>query len=70
VSLEEIKSAVLAGKVVRWRNGGYRVVFSGRGNRFLIECVFNGSCTSLTWSDGVTMSESPSDFFVEEGGVA
>jgi len=64
VTLEEIKQAVLSDKSVHWKNRSYRVIFSGRGNRFLIECMFNGSCTSLTWSDGVTMSEDPKDFFL------
>ena len=68
MTLSEIKQAVLAGKVVRWRNGAYEVIRDGVGQWFIL-CCLNGSLSSLTWSDGVTMSEKPEDFFVEEGGA-
>lgn len=69
MSLEEIKQAVLAGRVVHWKSGAYEVMRDGVGQWFIV-CRFNGSLSSLTWADGVTMSEKPEDFFVEEGGVA
>lgn len=68
MSLEEIKSAVLAGRVVRWRNGAYEVMRDGVGQWFIL-CRLNGSLSGLTWADGVTMSEDPKDFFVDEGGA-
>jgi hypothetical protein len=68
MKLEEIKAAVLAGRVVHWKSGAYEVMRDGVGQWFIV-CRFNGSLSSLTWSDGVTMSEKPEDFFVEEGGA-
>jgi len=36
---------------------------------FLIECVLNGDCIGLTWTNGVTMNGEEEDFFVAaEGG--
>lgn len=69
MSLSEIKSAVLAGKTVHWKNGAYRVIFDPtRGSviaGFLIECVLNGDCIGLTWTNGVTMNGEESDFFID-----
>ncbi len=71
MTLAEIKAAVLACKTVHWKNGLYQVVCyeSRHGNRFMIECIPNGSLTSLTWADGVTMSEKPEDFFIAHESV-
>ena len=65
MTLQEIKSAVLAGRTVHWKNGAYDVIRDGVGQWFIL-CRFNGSLTSLTWADGVTMSEDPKDFFLGE----
>ena len=67
MTLAEIKSAVLSGRVVHWKSGAYEVIRDRVGQWFIL-CCLNGSLTSLTWTDGVTMSEKPEDFFVEEGG--
>jgi hypothetical protein len=68
MKLNEIKAAVLAGKVVHWKNGAYRVIFDPtRGSvvaGFLIECVLNGDCIGLTWTNGVTMNGEEADFFI------
>lgn len=65
MTLSEIKEAVLSGKTVHWKNGAYRVTYSPRTNSFLIECVLNGDCTGLTWTNGVTMNGEEKDFFIE-----
>ena len=66
MKLQEIKEAVLAGKTVHWKNAGYEVMRDKVGQWFII-CCFNGSLTSLTWADGVTMNEREEDFFLGEG---
>jgi hypothetical protein len=33
---------------------------------FLIECVLNGDCIGLTWTNGVTMNGEEKDFFISE----
>ena len=68
MKLQEIKDAVLAGKTVHWKSGGYEVMRDKVGQWFII-CCFNGSLTSLTWADGVTMNEREEDFFVASKSV-
>ena len=63
MTLAEIKSAVLSGRTVHWKSGAYEVI-RDRVGQWFIRCCFNGSLTGLTWADGVTMSEDPSDFFI------
>lgn len=63
MTLEEIKTAVDAGKTVCWQNGYYKVVKSRLD--YIIKCG-NGSCISLTWADGVTMNGKEADFFIEQ----
>lgn len=65
MTLEEIKSAVEAGKTVFWSNRAYRVLKDSLG-QWLIVCDHNGYCIGLTWRDGVTMNGKPEDFFVEK----
>jgi hypothetical protein len=65
MTLDEIKSAVDAGKVVHWKNYAYRVI-KDRLDRYLILCVLNQDCTGLTHRDGVTMNGKPEDFFVAD----
>ncbi len=64
MNLEEIKKAVEAGRVVRWKNARYRVVKDQLG-QFLIDCD-GGSIVGLTWLDGVTLSGEPADFYIDE----
>ena len=63
MTLQEIKDAVLAGRTVHWKNESYEVTRDKVGQWFIV-CRFNGSLSGLTWSDGVTMSEKPEDFFL------
>jgi len=63
MTLQEIKDAVLAGRTVHWKSKSYEVMRDGVGQWFIV-CRFNGSLSGLTWSDGVTMSEKPEDFFL------
>jgi hypothetical protein len=63
MKLNEIKEAVLAGKVVHWKNGAYRVVCDSIG-QWLIVCPSTKGCWGLTWANGVTMNGDESDFFV------
>ena len=62
MNLQEIKSAVDAGKIVHWANRGYTVI-KDRIGQYLI--VFrDGNAIGLTWRDGVTMNGKPEDFFL------
>lgn len=63
MTLEEIKTVVLAGRTVHWKSDAYEVTRDKVGQWFIV-CRFNGSLSGLTWSDGVTMSEKPEDFFI------
>ena len=65
MTLNEIKSAVEAGRSVHWANDGYKVIKDKLG-RFLIVCLGNDSCWGLTWTDGVTMNENESQFYIGE----
>ena len=65
MTLDEIKSAVDAGKVVHWKNYAYRVIKDKLG-RYLTLCVMNQDCVGLTHRDGVTMNGKPKDFFVAD----
>ena len=69
MTLTEIKSAVLAGKTVHWKNEGYRVIHAPKIGEFLIRFDYNESMTGLTWADGVTMNEREEDFFVASKSV-
>lgn len=63
MTLEEIKSAVLAGKKVHWSNEGYEVV-QDELDQWFIKCNQNSQCIGLTHQDGVTMNGQPADFFI------
>lgn len=62
MTLDEIKTAVRAGKTVIWKNEAYTVQEDKIG-QWLIVCS-NGHCWGLTWADGKTMNERPEDFRV------
>ena len=63
MTLNEIKSAVEAGKVVHWANDGYSVVKDSIG-QFLVIFKYNDSCISLTWQDGKTLNGQESEFYI------
>jgi hypothetical protein len=72
MTLDEIKSAVEAGKTVHWVNEGY-VVCKDLHGRWHTVCLQNDHCIGLTWLDGVTMNGSPEQFYIagcEPTGVA
>jgi len=64
MNLHEIKSAVEAGKSVHWSHDGYSVI-KDKLDRFLIVCHRNDAAWGLTWTDGVTMNESESNFYIK-----
>jgi hypothetical protein len=65
MKLNEIIEAVNKGKIVHWKNEGYRVIKDDQG-QFLIECSHNKNVIGLTWSDGVTLNGEEKDFFITE----
>lgn len=65
MTLEEIKTAVKAGKKVCWASRAYVVECDNIG-QWLIHCVTNDTYIGLTWRDGVTMNGTPERFFVAE----
>lgn len=65
MTLEEIKSAVDAGKKVFWSNEGYEVIKDSIG-QYLIRFIPNNHCIMLTWRDGTTLNGKPEEFFVKE----
>lgn len=62
MTLQEIKAAVRAGKVVHWSNSLYTVIVDSVG-QWLIACD-GGSNTGLTHRDGVTLNGEPHEFYV------
>ena len=66
MKLEEIKTAVLAGKTVHWANSLYEVRYSSKIDEFQVVCTDNDSIIGLTWKDGVTMNGKEDDFYIKE----
>ena len=64
MTLNQIKSAVEAGKSVHWANDGYKVIKDKIG-QFLVIFEPNQSCIGLTWKDGVTLNGKESDFYIK-----
>lgn len=65
MTLDEIKSAIAAGKKVFWKQPNYEVTKDSI-EQYLIICSNNSHAIGLTWQDGVTMNGKPEDFY-EEG---
>lgn len=63
MTLDEIKSAVQAGKTVHWSNNRY-VVVGYKNLGYLIRDIHNDSCIGLTWRDGVTLNGKECDFYI------
>lgn len=63
MTLEEIKQAVLVGKVVHWKTRAYEVR-PGCEGQFNVVCIDNNSTVGLTHIDGATMEEDPEDFYI------
>lgn len=64
MTLQEIKTAVDAGKIVHWSNGAYKVIKCKNG-QYLIDCK-QGNAIGLTWQDGTTLNGKEEDFFITE----
>lgn len=62
MTTNEIKKAVMDGKVVHWSNESYRVVMD-ENYEFLIKHR-NGHCIGLTWADGMTLNGEEEDFYI------
>ena len=65
MTLTEIKSAVMAGKTVNWKQRNY-VVLKDSIDQWLIKCTDNDSCIGLTHRDGLTMNGEEADFYISE----
>lgn len=64
MTLEEIKAAVKAGKVVHWSSEIYVVKADSLFEEWVIVCVLNDNCTGLTHQDGITMNGEPDEFYI------
>ena len=66
MKLEEIKTAVLAGKTVHWANSLYEVRYSSKIDEFQVVCTLNDYTNGLTHRDGVTMNGEEEEFYIKE----
>ena len=64
MTLQEIKSAVDAGKTVHWHNNRYKVIKDRYG--YLTIDVHNESCIGLCRKDTGELIGNPDEFFIEE----
>jgi hypothetical protein len=62
MNIEEIKTAVDAGKKVQWSNPGYLVIKDNKG-QYLIQHT-NGSCIGLTNQDGTVLNGDEQEFSI------
>ena len=62
MTLEEIKTAVRAGKKVCWKSDNY--VVKNNNEHFKITNTSNGYTKGLNHKDGITMSHKEKDFFI------
>lgn len=61
MTLDEIKTAIEAGRTVHWSNSGYSVIKSH--DQYLIRHT-NGHCIGLTWADNTTLNGKEADFYL------
>ena len=64
MNLQEIKTALKAGKKVYWSNKAYEVIQSKFTQEYLIKCHLNDNYIGLTWRDNITMNGKQKDFFI------
>lgn len=66
MTLDEIKQAVDAGKIVHWSNDGYTVEKCGDSiyNYYIVWGHGKGHCIGLTWLDGITLNGQESEFYI------
>lgn len=71
MTLDQIKTAVDAGKQVCWKNEGYRVICDSLG-QYLIVFRPNEYTVGLTNREGYSLNGQPRDFYIleETGEVA
>lgn len=67
MTLEQIKAAVAAGKIVYWCNPNYQVIEDASG-QYIIKCINKGYYIGLTWTDNKTLNGEESEFFVSKLG--
>jgi len=65
MTLDEIKAAVKAGKIVHWANESY-IVTGSEVQGYAIVWVYTGDCIGLTHKDGVTLNGKEEDFYISE----
>lgn len=63
MTIDEIKAAVLAGKIVHWMNEGY-IVTTDKLDQWLIVFTSNKYAIGLTWRDGVSLNGKESEFYI------
>lgn len=64
MTLQEIKQAVLDGKVVCWGNDGYKVIKDNLDQWFIQHS--GGNCIGLTWRNGTTLNGKENEFYIKE----
>lgn len=65
MTLDEIKQAVDAGKVVHWSNCNYQVVKSPNEEYLIQWGRGQGHFIGLTWKDGKTLNGLESEFYID-----
>ena len=65
MTLQEIKSAVDAGKTVHWHNSRYKVIKDRYGDYLTID-VYNEACIGLCRKDTGELIGNPDEFYIEE----
>ncbi len=63
MTLQEIKDAIDAGKVVHWVSSLYEIT-KDCYSKYHICCPVSGACIGLTWKDGTTLNGDESDFYL------
>ena len=68
MTLQDIKTAVRAGRTVHWKSDAYQVTLS-HGRRtgvelWYIRCNWNGSVTALDRNNGESLIGQESDFYL------
>jgi len=68
MNLNQIKEAVLAGKIICWKNSGYKII--NCCDNWTIVWNYGGkdeNSIGLTWRDEKTLNGEESDFYINRG---
>jgi hypothetical protein len=67
MTLDEIKTAVRAGKTVHWSNAGYTVIEDSIGQWLIafLPGTSHENYIGLTWRDGITLNGKPEQFYIQ-----